>query len=98
MSSENQIKVKIRLFATLRDVFNTSEVELSLDTTPTITGLFEVLCDSSKRRRMLFDRSGNIRSHVKILKNGRNIDFISGKDTQLADGDVVAVFPPIGGG
>jgi molybdopterin synthase sulfur carrier subunit len=98
MGSKNQIKVKIRFFATLRDVFNSSEVELRLRTAGTIKNLLEALCNSSKRRQELFDQSGNLRPYVKVLKNGRNIDFLGGMDTQLASGDVVAIFPPVGGG
>jgi sulfur-carrier protein len=35
---------------------------------------------------------------VNILKNGRNIYFLSGLDTPLEYGDVVALFPPVAGG
>jgi molybdopterin synthase sulfur carrier subunit len=33
-----------------------------------------------------------------ILKNGRNIHFLSGLDTQLDDGNLIALFPPVAGG
>lgn len=98
MGSKNQIRVKVRLFATLRDVFKDDETELKLRINDTIRDLLEALCNSTERRHELLDKSGNLRPYVKILKNGRNIDFLSGTDTRLADGDIVAVFPPIGGG
>jgi len=35
---------------------------------------------------------------VSILQNGRNIQFVDGLESELADGDVVAIFPPVAGG
>jgi molybdopterin synthase sulfur carrier subunit len=92
------VKVKIRLFATFREVFNSNEIELRLRTAGTIKNLLEVLCNSNERRQELLDRSGDLKPYIKVLKNGRNIDFLGGMDTRLADGDVVAIFPPVGGG
>ena len=98
MGSSNQTKVKIRLFATLRDAFNSNEVELRLRTMDTIEDLLKALCNSRECRHKLLDQSGNLKPYVKVLKNGRNIDFLGGMDTRLADGDVVSIFPPVGGG
>ncbi|MHA1648787.1 MAG: MoaD/ThiS family protein [Candidatus Helarchaeota archaeon] len=33
-----------------------------------------------------------------MLVNGRNINFLDGRNTKLKDGDVVAISPPIAGG
>lgn len=35
---------------------------------------------------------------IMILINGRNIKFLQQMDTVLKDGDVIGLFPPIGGG
>lgn len=35
---------------------------------------------------------------VRILVNGRDIDFLNGPETELKDGDTVVLFPPIAGG
>jgi molybdopterin converting factor small subunit len=43
--------------------------------------------------------SGTAASPVPlILLNGRNIEFLEGLDTPLAEGDVVAIFPASEGG
>ena len=35
---------------------------------------------------------------IRILVNGRDIDFLKGPETELKEGDVVVLFPPIAGG
>ena len=40
----------------------------------------------------------NLKSGIKMIVNGRDIDYLNGLDTQLNDGDVVVIIPPIAGG
>ena len=48
--------------------------------------------------RRLFDESGKIHRHINALRNGGNVSYRKGFDTPLADGDLVALLPPVGGG
>lgn len=103
------MKVKVRFFATLRELFGGEAKEVELEDGSTIQELLNLLCDSHQRQK-LFDRSGKLRPYIKILKDGRDIKFLEevrieleGEPIQflggikLADGDVVAIFPPVGG-
>lgn len=103
----------MKFFATFREVFGGAEKEIELESGSTIQDLLNVLCDSRRCRQKIFDRSGKLKPYIKILKNGRNIplfedtrielegkriQFLGGIHTELEDGDVVAIFPPVGGG
>ncbi len=86
------VKVKIELFATLREKFG-KEVEVECE------NIEDCLVQASKilGKEFLDEvmKDGKIRDDRIITINGRNI-----KDElkELKDGDVIAIFPPIAGG
>lgn len=91
-------KVEARFYGNLQKVFQGNVKQVDLSKAPNVRGLFEVLCSSPERRQELFDDHGHIRSNLTILRNGRNIEFLSGVDTELNGGDTVAIFLPVYGG
>ena len=95
---ETSPKVEARFYGSLQKVFQGKVRQVDLGKAPNVRGLFEVLCSSPERRQELFDGQGHIRSNLTILRNGRNIEFLSGLDTKLNDGDTVAIFLPVYGG
>ena len=47
----------------------------------------------------VFDReTGEVRSFLLLLVNGRSITTLEGLETKFSDGDVLAILPPVGGG
>jgi len=95
------INVKVRIFATFRDIVGIKETALQFPSNVTVRSLVQTLSNKysqGKLEREVFDKSGNVQKYVKILVNGRDIDFLDGPSTQLKDGDIVAMFPPVGGG
>jgi molybdopterin synthase sulfur carrier subunit len=92
------VTVKLRLFGDLAEVFKAREEEVELERASNIRGLLSLLCNSYERRTKILDKSGEVRSDLNILRNGRNICFLNGIDTELDEGDVVSVFPRMFGG
>jgi molybdopterin synthase sulfur carrier subunit len=95
------IKVTVRVFANLREILGLKEAEVDLPSDATVTSMIDFLSNNyshNRLRKEILDENGNLRKFVKILVNGRDSHFLNGPSTPLHDGDVVAVFPPVGGG
>ena len=80
------MKVNVRLFASLREIFKSPYLEVELPEGATVADLVEVIREEAPH----LGRGG--RFHVTINK-----DFVE-QDAALHDGDEVAIFPPVGGG
>ena len=91
-------KVKVKLVTSIREVFQKGEIEIELEREPNIRALLDLLLNTYERRQKILDQSGQLRSDVTILKNGRNIYFLDGIQTQVKEGDVIAILPPAMGG
>lgn len=92
------VSVQVDFHATIQQIFGEKSVQVSVGTPPTVRNLLNMLCPSQERHNEIFDGSGNLRSDLTILRNGRNIVFLGGLDTQLNNGDTLAIFPPVVGG
>jgi MoaD family protein len=91
------MSVKIKFFAYFREVFAAKEKEIELKAGGTIREVLAVLCDSAERRTEIFD-DDKLKPHIVVMKNGAGIESFQGLETPLKDGDVLSVFPLMGGG
>jgi molybdopterin synthase sulfur carrier subunit len=91
-------KVEVKFFGTLQTIFQDKERRLELSKAANVHGLLDDLCNAPEHRRELFNAQGQLQADLTILKNGRNIAFLNGLDTELGDGDTVAIFFPVRGG
>jgi len=88
--------VTVRLFAGLRAPVGAPEIDLQA---ADVRGLLRnLVARYPALHEELFDRSGRLRDAVKVMVNGRNVEFLEGLDTRLETGDAVAVFPVVAGG
>ena len=94
--------VRIKGYLTFRSVIGDRRFELPADMKCTLHAMLDILAQEigGEFTALLMDiRSGSIRSDIAILVNGRSIKHLpSGLETELIDGDEIAIFPPIIGG
>ena len=92
------MRVKVMLFAPFRELFAAEEKEIELENKINMQELLDILCDTRQRRERVFEQSGCLRPEVVILQNGQSINKRLGLETELKDGDEIAIIPPVSGG
>ena len=89
------MKVRIELFATLRDKYKAKTIEVECkDFEDAIIQASNVLGKDFYYE--VFNENGEIRDDRIITINGRNVKDL--KKIELKSGDKIAIFPPIAGG
>ena len=85
------------MFTSLRALTGTRETELAATD---VQEVIQILTNrfGTKFSQMVLESDGSLKSYFHVLVNGRHIRLQQGVHTVLSDGDVVAIFPPIGGG
>lgn len=92
------MKVEVKFFANFREILGQKKISVEADN---VQGLLEMLWDDYEELRDdLFEdeESLELRNFVNVMVNGRRIEMLEGRDTELKDGDTVAIFPPVAGG
>jgi len=94
--------VSIKGYLTFRDVIGEQSFPLTADQAQTLNQLLDWLSShlGQEFTDLVFDPQTNALSqHVSVLVNGRHYSHLPDKlDTQLQEGDEVAIFPPLAGG
>jgi molybdopterin synthase sulfur carrier subunit len=97
------LQVSVRFFTSLRELTGKKEETLKFRDSETIT-VDKVLKTLAKRYGKSFveyvydGKTGEVKSFLQFLVNGRSASTLNGLDTTLSDGDVLAIIPPVGGG
>jgi molybdopterin synthase sulfur carrier subunit len=91
--------MRIKAYATLRDLLGTGLMEVPLDEAANVEQVLRCLvADCPPLRKKLWDDDGKPTGYVTILLNGRSVEYLSGMATPVQDDDTLALFPPVGGG
>jgi MoaD family protein len=89
--------VKLRLFAALREIAGSKEVEVEGDALSIKEALEQLAARFGDRARgILFNKQGAVQASVLLLVNGEPAS--AGPETHVKSGDTVAVLLPTAGG
>ena len=97
------LEVKVRFFTSLREIANKREETLTFPTGKKVT-VNLVLKTLSQKYGTPFieyvnsDKTGQPKNFLQFLINGTSASTLNGLETELKDGDVLAILPPVGGG
>lgn len=97
------MRISVRFFTNLREITGKKEEILKFSDSETVT-VAKVLKKLAKRYGRSFvnyvydSETGEVRNFLQFLINGRSASTFKGLETELQDGDVLAIIPPIGGG
>jgi molybdopterin synthase sulfur carrier subunit len=97
------VEVKVRFFTNLREIVGKREETVRFADVGVVT-VDLVLKMLSKKYGTPFneyvynDKTGQPRNFLQFLVNGTSTQTLSGLETLLNDGDVLAILPPVGGG
>ena len=90
--------IKIRFFARFRELLGTDIVVA----VPENKGLSDLIKDVASRNKegydAIFDEKGAFREFVILMQNGKRLETSDAPKIKVADGDEIAVFPPVAGG
>jgi molybdopterin synthase sulfur carrier subunit len=89
--------VRVKFFAYFRELFGGKDLALPLPPGATVAAALDLLCDTAARRAELFD-GARLKPHIVLMINGAGLVPAAGLAASLADGDVLSVFPMMGGG
>jgi molybdopterin synthase sulfur carrier subunit len=94
------LKIQVKFLATIREITDKSEIELEIwpgDTVGKVFQALQTLYGPEFEEATTGTTAGGI-PKVRFLVNGRDIDFLEGFETELKDGDVMVLVPPVAGG
>ncbi len=91
--------MQIRLYATLRQIAGTRELEIPVEAGATVGEVLRSLVTRFPRlEEAIWYPDGSLAGHVAVILNGRDIRHLSAVDTPVSNDDRLDVFPPVGGG
>ena len=94
------MKVEVKFFTSLREITGKKSDEIQLQNVITVEELLTLLSEKygEKFREYIYNKKGKVQDFLSFLVNGKNINVLQGFDTELKEGDIIAIIPPVGGG
>lgn len=94
------MEVTVRFFTVLRELTGYRQIKVKLDEKATLRDLLSQISTEfgEKFAEYIFDGKGEVKSHLQFLINEKNSTGLQGLRSELREGDVIAIIPPVGGG
>ena len=97
------MEVKVRFFTSLREIVNKREETLTFTASAKVTVdlVLKTLAQNygNPFTEYVYDgKTGQPKNFLQFLVNGTSTSTLNGLETELKDGDVLAILPPVGGG
>jgi molybdopterin synthase sulfur carrier subunit len=97
------VEVKVRFFTNLREIVNKREQTLTFTEGEKVTVDLILKTLSQKYGKPFTEyvyngKTGQPKNFLQFLINGTSTSTQNGLETELKDGDVLAILPPVGGG
>jgi len=90
--------VKVRFFARFRELLGTDLITNPGTGTTLLALVKEIAGKKKEGYDAIFDGDGNFREFVILMRNGKRVELADAAAVAVADGDEIAVFPPVAGG
>ncbi len=97
------MQISVRFFTVLREITGKREEVLQFSSGEKVTVRLVLIKLAQRYGRDFCDyvftaATGEVRGFLQFLVNGKSVAALEGFETHLADGDVLAIVPPVGGG
>ena len=92
------MKARVRFFARFRELLGTDIVVEPRAGTSFAAVVREVAGRKKEGYNAIFDGEGAFRDFVILMRNGKRVEAADAEKIPVADGDEIAVFPPVSGG
>ncbi len=98
MTNSEDIKVRFRFYLTAREAIGSRELEVTVPGGTLGDALEALRARLGPKASVLFDGTGNLKSHYSVLIDGNLIRLPQGLSMKLKSGLVIDLLPPVGGG
>ena len=93
----------MRFFTSLREITDKKEETLKFPEGEKVTldKVLKILAQRYGKRFVEYvydDKTDEVKGFLQFLINGRSAATLNGLQTELEDGDVLVILPPVGGG
>ncbi len=92
------MSVKVRFFARFRELLGTDIIAEPANGTPIALLVAGIARKNIEGYEAIFDEHGTFREFVIVMQNGKRVETADAATVMVADGDEIAIFPPVAGG